>query len=188
MQRHLFLTGAESAVCAQMLRDALGEALAASGGFVTLRTEEGFSLLPAAGAAGIEGFEALPYLRFDASGARSDNEVFRSEGVRLLQEALYYPFAVLDFTGGFDLLIPQYREALTELLNAELPLLAVLLSPKEAEQMRCALGLGEKVTLFGEQIRRALTADPDSLLLDCSGLARLRARRVLDSWVQEYAH
>jgi len=62
----------------------------------------------------------------------------------------------------------------------------VLLSPREAEQLRRSLGLGEKYTLYGEQIRRALKADPDSLLLDCSGLARLRARRVLDSWVQEY--
>ncbi len=188
MQRHLFLTGAESAVCAQMLREALGARMMEAGGFVTLREESGLSLIPAAGAAGADGFEPLRFLTCGAAGEHTDNEVFRSEGARLLREAPYYPFAVLDFTGGFDLLIPQYRDALAELLNAELPLLAVLLSPREAEQLRRSLGLGEKYTLYGEQIRRALKADPDSLLLDCSGLARLRARRVLDSWVQEYAH
>ena len=62
MQRHLFLTGAESAVCAQMLREALGAHMMEAGGFVTLREESGLSLIPAAGAAGADGFEPLRFL------------------------------------------------------------------------------------------------------------------------------
>ena len=89
--------------------------------------------LPAAAAGGAEGFEALPYLDLRVVPPLHDNEVFRSEGVRLLQEGAWYPFSVLDAIGGFELLIPQFRAALAEVLNAEQPFVGVLLARKEAE-------------------------------------------------------
>ena len=145
----------------------------------------GVELLPAAAFGGVEGFEAETYLHFGTE-ARSDNEVFRQTGVRLLQEAAWYPYGVLDAIGGFELVIPQFRGALTELLNSELPLLGVLLSPAEAEAQRKQLGLSERESLNTRQLHLALRSDPDTEILDFGGLGGLTAKGKLRRWIGEY--
>ena len=192
MQKHLFLTGPAGYGKSEAIRMTLGSALAGAGGIITDNERDGgallrCSLLPAAAAGGVEGFEALPYLDLTGTPPRHDNEVFRSEGVRLLREAAWYPFAVLDAVGGFELLIPQFREALAELLNAPTPLVGVLLCRKEAEAMCRRLGLSDRVEQNIGQLWKALRADPDTVIADLSGLHRKKSLRLLEQWAEEYA-
>ena len=193
MEKHLFLTGPAGCGKSAALRAVLGPSLLNAGGFVTEleRRSDGSllrcSLLPAAAAGGAEGFDTLPYLDLSGPSPVHDSEVFRSEGVRLLREAAWYPFAVLDGIGGFELLIPQFRAALSELLNAEQPLVGVLMDRKEAEALCRRLGLSERVEANIAQLWKALKADPDSRIADLSGLHRKKSLRVLEQWAEEYA-
>lgn len=68
-----------------------------------------------------------------------DNEVFRNDGVRLLSEAELYPFSVIDEFGGYEILIPQFREALSEFLSSEQPCIG-----RAEGQQECA---GAEVTV-----------------------------------------
>lgn len=190
MEKHLFLTGPGAGAA---LRAALGQKLLNAGGFVTEieRAEDGSllraSLLPAAAAGGAEGFEPLPFLDLSRRPPLHDNEVLRSEGVRLLQEAPWYPFAVLDAIGSFELLIPQFRAALTELLNADQALLGLLIAPKEAQALCRRLGLSERVQANIDRLWKALQADPDTRIVDLGGLRRKKGLRDLAQWAEEYA-
>ena len=148
MQKHLFLTSPSGCGKSEAIRRALGPSLLGAGGFVTAheRDRDGklqrSLLLPAASAGGAEGFEALPYLDLRGTAPLHDNEVFRGEGVRLLLEAAWYPFSVLDAIGGFELLIPQFRAALADTLSSEQPLLGVLMQQNEAAAL-CRRNLEE---------------------------------------------
>lgn len=191
MKKHLFLTGPDRWALSELIVRELGDKLSQAGGYMSRRDLgdrgqlQALELLPAAALGGVEGFEPEVYLRFGAE-IRWDNEVFRQTGTRLLQEAAWYPYAVLDAIGGFELVIPQFRAALTELLNAELPLLGVLLSPREAEAQRKLLGLSERESLNTQQLHRALRADPDTEILEFGGLGALTTKGKLRRWMEEY--
>ena len=193
MQKHLFLTGPSGCGKSEAVRRTLGPALLGAGGFMT-QHERGADgklmrslLLPAAAAGGADGFEALPYLDLRGTAPLHDNEVFRREGVRLLLEAAWYPFSVLDAIGGFDLLIPQFRAALADTLSSEQPLVGVLMPRNEAAALCHRLGLGERVEANIAQLWKALKADPDTRIADLSGLHRKKSLRILEQWAEEYA-
>lgn len=193
MQRHLFLTGSSGNGRSATIISALGAKLKYAGGYMTLGAKnefggiEGVDLMPAAAAADISGLERAHILSFENGALVHNNEVFREVGVRLLQEAQYYPFAVLDEFGGFDLIIPQFREALLEVLNSDLPCIGVMMSEDEGENLRAVLGLGEKYTAFRRALKTALENDADTLILDVDSKDDDQIVRTLQSWIIEYA-
>ena len=132
MKKHLFLTGPSGIGKTTLLREELGWMLQTAGGLATVRECDssgrvlGYDLLPAAALGGVEGYTPLRFLDYSVDPPVRDNEVYRSEGVRLLNEAPYYSFALLDEIGGYELLIPEFRHALEELLNSETPIIGVL--------------------------------------------------------------
>ena len=193
MEKHLILTGADSAACSEIIKTALGGKLAYAGGYVTVAelapdgAVTGYALLPTAGAAGIAGYKAQEFLHCAGAHWTHDNEVFRSEGVRLLQEAQYYPFTVADAFGGFDLIIPQFREALLDVLNADAPMIGVLVGETAGEELRRKLGLGEKYTAYRRALRAALENDTETRLVAVRAPGDTDAARLAAQWAAEYA-
>ncbi len=192
MSRHLILTGPTGIGKSTLLRRALGPALAQAGGLVTeaaygSRGElVGFTLSPAAAAGGVVGFTPELFLDCSRFPPRTDNEVFRGTGVRLLREAAWYPYALLDEFGGFELIIPQYRAALYELLRSDLPILGALMTAEEAEAMRQALGLGEKYRGYEDELLRFLRQDKDTRILELRSPEDPAAAEALETWVRDY--
>ena len=193
MQKRLFLCGTSGCGKTTMIRNALGDRLAEGGGFVTERIVGndgkllGVDLLPAAAAAGVEGFTPLRFLDYSADPPKRDNEVFRVEAVRLLQEAEYYPFAVLDEIGGFELVIPQFRAQLAAFLSSSVPCIGVLKASAGVEQLQERFGLGERFPALARQLREALENDADTLVLDTSGRGDERALQAVRDWVEAFA-
>lgn len=193
MQRRLFLIGPSGCGKTTLIRSALGDKLAGAGGFVTQRALGadgrllGFDLLPSAAAAGVEGFSPLRFLDYTTDPPTRDNEVFRGEAVRLLREAEYYPFAVLDEIGGFELVIPQFRARLAAFLSSPVPCLGVLKAPSGVEELRGRFGLGEKYSLLYDRLRAVLDADPDTLVLELSGRGEAGAERLVREWCSLFA-
>ncbi len=193
MERRLFLTGGETEDRSRLIREALGDRLAWAGGFVTEAERgdsgfaEGYLLCPAAAAGGVEGLAGCRFLDCRVWPPARDNEVFREYGARLLREAAYYPFAVLLELGGFETLIPQFREAAEALLESGLPLLGALKSPAEAEVWRQLYGLGERMTQQTGRLRARIESAPDARLVDLDEAPESEVRSVLNAWVKEYA-
>ena len=192
MERHLFLCGVGFSGKSALIREVLGEGLEAAGGFCTeLSPTESGSLLgctlcPAAAAAGAQGFEKELFLDLREDPVRHDSEVFRGTGVRLLEEAEYYPFVVLDEIGGMDLIIPQFRVALDALLRSGLPILGVIKTKEECENLRRLLGPGERFSAFWDRLYGMLTEDPNTRVIETGSDAEA-ARAAAEAWAAEYA-
>lgn len=193
MKRRLFLSGPAFCGKSGLIREALGRQMQAAGGFCTeLSAAEdggmlGCTLMPAAAGGGVEGFEKELFLDLRSIPPRHDSEVFRETGVRLLEEAGWYPFAVLDEIGGMDLMIPQFRMALEGLLRSELPVLGVLKTEEDAEQLRQLLGPGERFRALSGRLHGLLQADPDTEILFIERDARAEAGEAAAAWAAEYA-
>ena len=86
MKRHLFLTGPAFCGKSNLIRELLGKRLQAAGGFCTeMSTDEsegvlGCSMMPAAMAGGVEGFEKELFLDLRCFPPTHDSEVFRGMG------------------------------------------------------------------------------------------------------------
>ena len=193
MKKRLFLTGPSGAGKTTIIRQALGDSLAYAGGFVTERVLDeqgkllGYDLLPAAAALSGQAYQRWRFLDYSGPKAEKDNEVFRSQGVRLLQEAEYYPFVLLDEIGGFEMLIPQFRNALAELLNSDLPIIGVLKGPENAAAIRSRFGLGDKFTMLTDNLRTVLGRDEDTVVLKVKSPGDPVASRIARAWTEEYA-
>lgn len=193
MKKHLFLTGPSGCGKTHMIREALGERLAFAGGFVTERVSDNagkliaYDLMPAAAAAGIPGYNACRFLDYSSIPPVTHNEVFRNEAVRLLEEAQMYPFALVDEFGGFELIIPQFREALLDILNSPLPCIGVLKGAPNAAELRKRLGLGERYSAYRNALEAALENDSDTVLLRLDGRDNKKARAIVQAWCDEYA-
>lgn len=193
MEKKFFLTGAAGIGKSRLIREVLGERLASAGGYVTERTTDGegrflgFSLLPAAAAGGVRGFAPELYLDCRVFPPRKDHEVFRRSAVRLLEEANWYPYALLDELGGYELVIPQFAAALQAFLNTDQPCLGALRTPEDAELLRGLLGLSDR---YPEKLRRltdALIRSPDCRIAELREDNRDQVRALLEQWGASYA-
>lgn len=193
MKRHLFLTGPSGCGKTTLLRSELGASAALAGGFITERVVAenaslvGFDLYPAAASVGTQGYDGFRFLDYTFSPPSHDNEVFRNQGVKLLKEAAYYPFVLLDEFGGFEMLVPQFRNALSELLNSDVPIIGVLKSAGNAGELKSRLGLTDRFSIMTDNLRRVLAEDDDTVLFEMRSRGDEVARRLVREWVREYA-
>lgn len=192
MQKHLFLTGLSGCGKTTMINNALGDKLALAGGFITVRMRDdngnllGYDMFPSAAAGGVQGFAGERFLDYSVTPRAHNNEVFRTTGVRLLKEAHYYPFALIDEFGGFEIIIPEFREALLDLLSGDQPCIGVLKAMPNAETLKRRLSLGDKYVDLLAALTKALRNDPDTLVLDTTGRYDENAHRIVQEWVNEY--
>jgi len=194
MKKKLFLTGTSGCGKAQLLQELLGESAAYAGGLLTkpvLREDGsllGHELLPAAALNDRSSYQGLKYIDYSSGRATKDNEIIRNQGSRFLQEAAYYSFAVLDEIGGIEMLIPQFRAALSDLLNSEQPVIGCLKSKQETEAMKKSFRLGIRFNMLIENLHSVLAADSDTVVLEVKGPDDPVARRIIKAWIDEYAH
>lgn len=193
MKKHLFLTGVSGIGKTTIIRQALGRAAGYAGGFITERVAdgdgsvEGFDLYPAAAAIGHDGFDGLRFLDLGTTPPQKDNEVFRESAAQMLREAGFYPFVMLDEIGGFEMLIPQFRNELAQLLNSDAPIIGVIKGAENAEELRASFGLGEKFTMLTDNLRAVLANDEDTVVIEVKQRGDETARRIVEAWVKEYA-
>ena len=95
---------------------------------------------------------------------------------------------MIDEFGGFEIVIPQFRDALAAFLSSVQPCIGVLKSAANAEELRRRFGLGEKYTMLTRRLRQALEEDGDTLLLQTGGYGDETARRIVHQWVKEYVY
>ena len=193
MKKHLFLTGVSGIGKTTIIRQALGSAAGYAGGFITERVTdsdgrvEGFDLYPAAAVIGHDGFDGQRFLDLGTVPPRKDNEVFRESAAQMLREAEFYPFVMLDEIGGFEMLIPQFRNELAQLLNSDAPIIGVIKGAENAEELRASFGLGEKFTMLTDNLRAVLANDEDTVVVEVKQRGDETARRIVEAWVKEYA-
>ena len=88
--------------------------------------------------------------------------------------------------GGFELIIPQFRTTLYELLRSDLPIIGALKTPEEADAMRQALGLGDKFSRFEDELWQFLRHDKDTQILYVRSLSDEAAAEALAQWKREH--
>lgn len=192
MRKHIIITGASGCGKSTAVRSVLGPALNCAGGFITERdisptgTVEGVSIFPAAAAFSKEEYEGRRFLDFSGAQTSHDNEAFRTFGVRLLKESVNYPFTLIDEFGGFEMLVPEFREELLKVLNSPQPLIAVLKSRENAETLRARVGLGEKYTAVVQNLHSALAAHEDTELIEMHCRGEESVLNAILQWKKEF--
>lgn len=189
MKPRLLLLGDMGCGKSSLIARCLGAEASRAGGFVTLRRREGerllgFDLAPAR--ALVE--EDAPRQSFlDFTGrTRRDDTVFSSLGVRLLEAAAEYPFALADEFGGLELEIPEFRQALYRFLSREVPCVGVVKNDAAADALASRAGLGGEYARQYRLLREYLEKDPNTRLLEVSGWKDTEAQRVLEDWAKTY--
>lgn len=92
-------------------------------------------------------------------------DVFKYHGVKLLKEASDYPLILLDEIGGTELLVPEFRQALYDVLSGEIPCIGVLKEAGKAQFMTSTTGSGENVLRCNYELRNFLQELPSCRIL-----------------------
>ena len=186
MKRRLLLTGPIGCGKSTLIANALGSAVKHAGGFLTLRVVErgrlaGFALAPACGG------PRERFLSFGEGGAVRDARPFTVTAPALLKEAAKKKYALLDEIGGFELLYPDFYEALTRFFFSGTPCVGVLKAMPSAEELRRRVDLPAEYMEAAAELHELLESDPDTLVLETTGRYDFNAEGALRHWAEEYA-
>ncbi len=192
MKKHLIISGPSGCGKTTLIREVLGSSIAYAGGFITERklSEDGsllgFDLYPAAAAADMSSYTGQRFITKTALGLGKDTEVFRNYGVQLLTEAEYYPFVMLDEFGGFDVLIPQFRNAIADIFSSDKPIIAVMKGDKNVKEIKKRFHLGPRFIQTVDIVRSTLANDVDTMFVEMKKPGDKKVRAVIEQWAEEY--
>jgi len=136
MKKHLFLEGPIQDGKSTLIRKIIKDYLPQVGGFSSQRLLNdsgetvGFRLAPAAEAMALTA-KYTPslsnvFLYFDGEKTKMAPEVFTDTAIRYLRESEGKELILLDEIGGLELLAPDFRQVLYEILKRDTPCLGVL--------------------------------------------------------------
>ena len=187
MKKKLFLTGPDRSGKSDMIHTCLGDRARHAGGFVTVRERDeagnvlSFDLMPADGSGQPERF-----LEFVNGKPVSHLEVFSQIGTRLLRQGANRPFVVLDELGGGELLDDSFMRALVQLLKSDVPCIGVLKGPGAGKTVG-VMGLNLRYELARRVLKDNLTKDPETMVIQTTGLGDRAAMALVEEWVETYA-
>lgn len=121
MKRRLLLTGPIGCGKSTLIINALGSAIRDAGGFLTLRVIEDGVSRALTSAPQTDGCASASF-SFSGAGSIRDERPFAVTAPALLRLAQEKRFALIDEIGGFELLYPDFYEALTAFLFSGKPL------------------------------------------------------------------
>ena len=92
---------------------------------------------------------------------------------------------ILDEIGGIELLCPAFHELLTQLLEANIPILGVIKGEAPANALVRTLGLTQEYELAAAQLRLHLQEDPETLVYSCTQFDP-QALELTAAWAKEF--
>ena len=192
MKKNLIITGPSGCGKTTLIREVLGTSVAYAGGIITERqlkedgSLEGFDLFPAAAATDKSSYTGQRFISKSILGLNKDTEVFRNYGVQLLREAEYYPFIMIDEFGGFDVLIPQFRNAIADVFNCDKPVIAVMKSDRNVKEVKKNFHLGPRFVQTVDIVKTTLANDPDTVIVEMKKPGDKKVRAIIEQWAEEY--
>ena len=87
-----------------------------------------------------------------------------------------------------ELLLPEFRDALTAFLASDTPCIGVVKGLKNAHAMTHTVGLPEDYLTAAEDLRQLLASDPHTQILELSSRDDEIVWNAVTGWVEEYAH
>lgn len=136
MKKHFFLEGPIQEGKSTLIRKLIGSHVTEVGGFSSQRILNdsgetvGFRIVPASEAMELT-IKYSPqlsdvFLYFDGRKTKMTSEIFVNTAIRYLRTCKGKKLILLDEIGGVELLMPEFREELYEVLKGEIPCLGVL--------------------------------------------------------------
>ena len=111
-------------------------------------------------------------------------DVFKYYGVELLEQAHNYPLILLDEIGGAELLVPEFKEKLYEILRGPVPCIGVIKLSEKAKFMKKEAGYGSDVVTFNNELRDYITSLPGSRIINFTRETRDEAKKEIMDFLE----
>lgn len=179
----LFLTGDSCIGKSYIINSVLGSRIAEAGGFRTVRLENG-GLRYVLAEASCTDFErsGLCFLDYRVSPPIKNEEIFRVDAVKILEKAEKSPFAVLDETGGYELCIPEFCDALYRFLSCDTPCIGVLKGKINANELNKRFSLGNDYDRALEKLYCFIESRGDTKIVEVKSRGDENAFSAASSW------
>jgi nucleoside-triphosphatase len=166
MKKHFFIEGPIQEGKSTLIRGLIKEHLTQVGGFSSQRLFNddgetvGFRIVPAAEAMDLT-MKYSPelsdvFLYFEGRETEKNPEIFTDTAIRYLKEGRGKKLILLDEIGGIELLMPEFKEALYEILGGGIPCLGVLKLEHSNRHMCSNANINRECTDYQMQLRDRL--------------------------------
>ena len=93
---------------------------------------------------------------------------------------------MLDEFGGFDVLIPQFRNAIAEVFSSDKPIIAVMKSNSNVKEIRKKFHLGPRFIQTVDIVKTTLANDVDTQIIEMKKPGDAKVRAAIEQWKKEY--
>ncbi len=172
MKKHFFLEGPIQQGKSTLIRKLIQDHLELVGGFSSQRLLNddgktvGFRIVPAEEAMELTRKYSPSltnvFLHFDGGKTKRTFEVFTDAAIRFLRESDGKKLILLDEIGGVELLLPEFREALYNILMKNVPCLGVLKLEQSIRHMCSNANISDDCVTYHLQLRDHLVNHYDA--------------------------